>query len=292
MQLHPSAASAAVARTSKTWAPPCYRPLQSRRLATPLTTTFAAASEVQTHSSSTSIASHDKPTHGTTPNAQGAAATQAAGTPLQDAVVLVGFHPEEIQIIRQQLQQQLEQQPTRRKQSRKGQPASEQQQQAAASRPSLPVVAAGRSVLTHTVEQLLTHVAQQQQQQQHEQQQQHVQAQGDEEGGSVEGAEAADTAVEHGRVVLLVGEGAQQRLGAPLNDWLAEWGVVPALIAAYQQPRWGTARGTWVRGLGSGLWEGGEGMLGGKAGSRRAAGVCPRRVRMPRGLCQPFPDPA
>lgn len=238
--MHPSAAPSAAARAARTLAPSCYRPVQSRRLASSLTTTFAAAPEVHTHSSSTSTASHGEPAHGTTPNAQGSAPTQAAGTPFQDAVVLVGFHPEEIQIIRQQLHEQLEQQPTRRKQSRKRQPAGEPQQQAAASRPGLPVVAAGRSVLTHTVEQLLTHVAQQQQP---------AQLQGDGEGYGADEAAAADTAVEHGRVVLLVGEGAQQRLGAPLNDWLAEWGVVPAIIAAYQQPRWGTARGAWHVGL-------------------------------------------
>ncbi|GIL87072.1 hypothetical protein Vretimale_14232 [Volvox reticuliferus] len=41
------------------------------------------------------------------------------------------------------------------------------------------------------------------------------------------------TAVAAGRVILLVGPAARS-LGAQLNDLLVEWGVVPALIAAYQ----------------------------------------------------------
>lgn len=42
-----------------------------------------------------------------------------------------------------------------------------------------------------------------------------------------------NVAVALGRVVLLVGPTARE-LGAELNDLLAEWGVVPALIAAHQ----------------------------------------------------------
>ncbi|KAG2485818.1 hypothetical protein HYH03_015528 [Edaphochlamys debaryana] len=63
-----------------------------------------------------------------------------------------------------------------------------------------------------------------------------------EEDGAAAAAEAASTggggevAVAAGRVVLLVGAAAQAAGGA-LNDHLAEWGVVPALIAGYSSDK-------------------------------------------------------
>lgn len=122
----------------------------------------------------------------------------------QAAVLLVGFHPEETDIISDKL------------------PARVQELGAHMTRPgaagggdgAIHLLCVGRARLEHTVAEVLF-------------------ADSQRPGATVQ--ELNDQAApEVGRIVLLVGPVAQQ-LGATLNDDLVAWGVAPALIAGYQK---------------------------------------------------------
>ncbi|GFR50258.1 hypothetical protein Agub_g12444 [Astrephomene gubernaculifera] len=148
------------------------------------------------------------------------------------AVLFIGFHPEELEAVRQNLPGML--------------PSSSSSPTPSSSAAAeLPIVDVTYDMLPHTVRDVLlpspadaaigvddsrsssdsapdTTTLQQQQQASLQDQQQPQQQ------------PTLTSAVAAGRVVLLVGPTAHG-LGAELNDWLAEWGVVPALIAAYQR---------------------------------------------------------
>lgn len=123
--------------------------------------------------------------------------------PQEDAVLFIGFHPEELDVVRQRHAELV--------------PLAEHGD---AGGPRTLFLDVTYDMLSYTVREVL-----------------HIQKltasaeAGDFSGGSDGGVSAA--AVAAGRVVLLLGPTARD-LGAQLNDMLAEWGVVPALIAAYQ----------------------------------------------------------
>ncbi|GIL50228.1 hypothetical protein Vafri_6459 [Volvox africanus] len=123
--------------------------------------------------------------------------TTHAVRPEKDAVLFIGFHPEELEVIQQQMPELLTQMEDGG---------------------STSVIGVTYDMLSYTIPEVLLR--------------------------QVSGASGADNsygstdsngpaAVAAGRVILLVGPTARS-LGAQLNDLLAEWGVVPALIAAYQ----------------------------------------------------------
>ncbi|KXZ52552.1 hypothetical protein GPECTOR_9g596 [Gonium pectorale] len=136
-----------------------------------------------------------------------------------DGMLFIGFHPEELQVIRERLPELLPSPPRRQRQRRPSGTAA-----GGAARGGLQVVDVTSGLLSHTVRQVLAW---------HQQQGEGAAAAEEVHEGLAAGADADAAAVSAGRVVLLLGPVAEG-LGAQLNDALAEWGVVPALIAAYQ----------------------------------------------------------
>ncbi|GLC46484.1 hypothetical protein PLESTM_001880600 [Pleodorina starrii] len=135
-------------------------------------------------------------------------AQRTADSSQDDAVLFIGFHPEELDVVRQRLPELL--------------PLVEDDGGAAAADdgPSTALVDVTCDMLQYTVHEVL----------QKRPAPRPAAATAEAHGGFGTGG---GTAVAAGRVVLLVGPAARD-VGAQLNDLLAEWGVVPALIAAYQ----------------------------------------------------------
>ncbi|KAG2451787.1 hypothetical protein HYH02_003565 [Chlamydomonas schloesseri] len=134
-----------------------------------------------------------------------AAASASAAGVNADSLVFIGFHPEEMDIIRQQL------------------PAVAPVAAAGAQQPGevgmLSLVGVTEAMLDLTLREALTSSGSS------------SGASGDGNGGEQGDQRPSNGAVAAGRVVLLRGGGAQE-LGGELNDLLTEWGVVPALVAA------------------------------------------------------------
>ncbi|GLI63184.1 hypothetical protein VaNZ11_005954, partial [Volvox africanus] len=170
-------------------------PMSVLRPSPPLLATPPAARPT----SSTEAISEDEPRSRKNPNKRQKQQQQPGGRTAdampseKDVVLFIGFHPEELDVIRQQLPALL----------------AQLNDDGATS-----VVDVTYDMLSCTVPEVL-----------------HQVSAADNSYDSTDSNGPA--AVAAGRVVLLVGPAARS-LGAELNDLLAEWGVVPALIAAYQ----------------------------------------------------------
>ena len=130
------------------------------------------------------------------------------GAQQQAAVLLVGFHPEEVDVISQNLPGCVHELGAYMPRPGDAGPPG----RAGSSAEKVDLHSVGRGLLQHTVEALL----------------------GAKRRGAAVQEPQDEAAPEVGRIVLLVGPVAQQ-LGATLNDDLVAWGVAPALIAGYQE---------------------------------------------------------